>query len=421
MTSTTLPAELQGVLRRMSGALRCRDYRWWFGGQITSASGVMAQGVALSWIVLQETGNALWLSTLVACTWLPMLLLGPMAGAFVDRFARRRLLLGTQSALMAIAATLCVLSSLSELRVPEILGFALLSGVVETVDFPARQVYVVDLVGEEAVASAVGLWEVALNLSRVIGPGIAGALLVTSGAAACFGVNAMAYVAPLAVLLRMTVVGSAQGRANEDDGAAPDSGDTKRPGRGLAREGMRYAFSSPLFRVLLAMSAASGLLFGMGLALPPLVSRALHQGGGGYGAMMAAFGVGGLLGALLAAASPAPGGRRVRVLAMATAASVLATAWSPAMPTALAAMALTGLTSIWFIALASALAQIRCDPAYRGRIMSLWGMAMAGTTPFTGFAVGAVIQCFGARAGFSISGVCLGLAALIGWRALRDG
>ncbi len=158
----------------------------------------------------------------------------------------------------------------------------------------------------------------------------------------------------------------------------------------------------------------------MGIALPPLVSRALHQGGGGYGAMMAAFGVGGLPGALLAAAQPEPTGRRVRWLALATAATVIGIAVSPTMPIALPAMAALGVASIWFIASANTLAQLRCAPDMRGRVMSLWGVAMTGTSPITGFGVAAVVEFVGPREGFSVAGIVLGAAAIAGWRALRE-
>jgi MFS family permease len=136
--------------------------------------------------------------------------------------------------------------------------------------------------------------------------------------------------------------------------------------------------------------------------------------------MMAAFGLGGLPGALLAAAAPEPTGRRVRILALFTAASVLVVAWAPVAAVALVGMALVGMSSIWFIALANTLAQLRCDPGFRGRIMSLWGMAMTGTLPITSFAVAAVIDGAGPRFGFSISGLCVATTTIIGWRALRD-
>jgi MFS family permease len=397
------------VFGRISGALQKRSFRWWFAGQITSTSGLMAQSVAVSWWMLQKTGDAVWLSALTICAWGPTLIINVWAGAIVDRSDRRRLLLATQAALLAVATVLTVLSATGELAVWNVLVATVLSGVATAIDAPARQVYVVDLVGADGVASAVGLWEVALNASRVVGPGLGGALLAgPGGVTACIGVNAASYLIPLIVLLRM----------KSPAGAKPAR--DRRPARGLAREGVRYALHSPVIRALLPMSTASGLIFGMGVALPPLVERALHQGGGGYGAMMAAFGVGGLPGALLAAAQPEPTGRRVRALALATAATVIVIAVAPSMPVALAGMAALGLTSIWFIASANTLAQLRCAPEMRGRVMSLWGVAMTGTAPFTGFAVASVIQYVGPREGFSISGIMLGAAALAGWRALRD-
>lgn len=406
--SQSQPQPQPGVIRRMSGALQRRSFRYWFAGQVTSSSGVMTQAVALSWTVLQVTNSAVWLSALAACSFGPSLLLGPWAGAQVDRHDRRRLLIATQLLLMATAAALFILQLAGDLSLPWILTLSLISGAVGTVDSPARQVYVVDLVGREAVASAVGLWEVALNASRVFGPGLGGLLLATSGAAACFGVNALTYLAPLCVLLKM----APSHRALADRAAIPQ--------KGAARAGLRYALHTPLYRALLPMSAASGLIFSMGVALPPLVSRSLHLGGGGYGAMMAAFGLGGLPGALLAASSPEPTGRRVRVLALFTAISVLTVAFAPVAAVAFAGMVLVGMSSIWFIAVANTLAQLRCDPDYRGRVMSLWGMAMTGTLPVTGFVVGAVIEFAGPRLGFSISGICVAASALAGWRALRD-
>ena len=404
----TSAAPEPGVFRRMSGALQGRAFRWWFAGQVTSSSGTMTQAVALSWTVLQETDSAIWLSAVAACSWGPTLLLSPWAGALVDRSDRRKLLLATQALMMAIATALFVLETAGQLRLPLILGLSLLTGLVATVDSPSRQVYVVDLVGRDAVASAVGLWEVALNASRVVGPGLGGLLLATSGAASCFGVNALTYLAPLIVLVRMT--------------GSPGMAAARARGRqkGAAREGLRYARRVPLYRALLPMAAASGMIFSMGVALPPLASRALHLGGGGYGAMMAAFGVGGLPGALLAASTVRPTGRRVRTLALFTAVSVLTVAWSPNAVFAIAGMVLTGTSSIWFIAVANTLAQLRCDPDFRGRVMSLWGMAMTGSVPITGFLVGAVIQGAGPRLGFSLSAFCVAAAALAGWRVLRD-
>jgi|GEM_PF-4662747 len=213
----------------------------------------MAQGMAVSWWMLQKTGDAVWLSALTLFTWGPTLIGGVWAGAVVGRSDRRRLLIATQSVLMGVAVTLTVLAATGTLAVWNVLAASAVSGATMAVDAPARQVYVVDLVGAEGVASAVGLWEVALNASRVVGPGLGGALLAgPGGATACFGVNAGSYLAPLIVLVRMKA---------RTEGAHASG---RKRVRGAARDGLRYAFRSPVMRALLPMSAASGLIFGMG-------------------------------------------------------------------------------------------------------------------------------------------------------------
>lgn len=419
MTATTIESASapRRAFARMGQALAKRDFRIWFFGQLTSSSGGLAQGVALSWLILQSTGNAVWLTASTACTFGPTLLLGPWAGALVDRHDRRGLLLITQAALLAFGLGFSLLSFLGLLPLWVMLVLTACSGLVNTLDAPARQVFVVDLVGEDSVASAVGLWEVALNASRVLGPGVAGALLALSGPTLCFLVNGLSFLAPLLVLLRLKPV-DAHHAVPEGRQAAHDLAHTRRRQPVRAREGLAYARRSPLIRALLPMSAASGLIFSMGLSLPTLASRALHVGGGGYGALMAAFGIGGLPGALLAASAPVPTPVRVRRLALATCAAILCTAWAPYPALAFVGMAAVGLTSIWFIASANTLAQLRSDPAMRGRVMSLWGMAMTGTLPLTGLVVTSIGQHVGARWGFSVSALALAAAVLAGWRAL---
>jgi MFS family permease len=393
---------------RMGQALRGRDFRIWFIGQLTSASGTLAQGVALSWLVLQSTGNAVWLTALVACNFGPTLLFGPWAGAIVDRSDRRRLLLATQALLLLSGLGFSLLTALGSFHLWVILLLAAFGGAVNTVDAPARQVFVIDLVGEGNVASAVGLWEVALNASRVFGPGAAGVLLATAGPTWCFLLNALTYLAPLYVLRRLKP-------------AKPVHRERRAGQKVRARAGLAYVWHSPLMRVLLPMSAASGLIFSMGLTLPTLASRSLHLGAGGYGALMAAFGIGGLPGALMAASAPVPTPLRVRRLTLATVVAIAVTAWAPDAPLAFVGMAAVGLTSIWFIASANTLAQLRSDDALRGRVMSLWGMAMTGTLPITGLGVTAIAQHISPRIAFSVSGAALLAAVLVGWHALSEG
>ena len=391
------------------GALRIPAYRWWFVSQILSASGAMTQAVAQSWLVLQLTGRAVDLGLLAALAWGPVLLLGAWAGAWVDRLDRRRLLLVTQTLFVLLGLVQAGLTATGVVRVWMVLAVAAATGIVSAFDGPARQVYVLELVGTGRVASAVSLYEVGLNASRVLGPAVGGAMLATVGTTACFLVNAACYLPPLAVIAGFA----------PRPGAAPPPHERR---AGAVREGLRYVWRVPPIRACVLIAAAGGVLFNLGVAVPLLATRVFHLGGGGYGALMAAFGVGAIPGALLAAAGSAwPTGRRVRALTVGAGAAVVLTALAPDAATGFAGIALSGFLSIWLIALANTLVQLRADPALRGRVMGAWTMALPGTIPFTALLNAATAQVLGARAGFALAGVVLLLTAAATWRALDEG
>src|SRR5262249_7622139 len=177
-------------LQQIATSLQIPGYRWWFLSQILSASGTMTQGVAMSWLVLQLTGRGIDLGLLGAATFGPVLVLGAWGGAVVDRVDRRRLLIATQGLFIALGALLAVASAAGAIQVWMLFAGALAGGCILAFDGPARQVYVLELVGSDRAASAVGLYEVVINASRVLGPAVGGILLATVGATACFAVNA---------------------------------------------------------------------------------------------------------------------------------------------------------------------------------------------------------------------------------------
>jgi MFS family permease len=289
-------------LRHAFRSLESPEYRPWFISQLFSASGTMTQGVALSWLVLRLTGNSVDLGLMTSCTFLPMLLVGPWSGTLVDRMDRRRLLIVTQSLLALIAGLTAVLIATGAVRLWMIFVIAAVTGCVSAPDSTARQVYVIDLVGRDGVASAIGLYEVILNTSRVAGPAVGGALLATVGVAACCAVNAASYLQPLYVLIRHRPRYAL---------AVPSGPAGRRAPAGQLRGGLRYAWRNRPIRVSLFLAAASGMLFNLNVPLPLLATRVFHLGGGGFGLMMAVFGLGALPGALLASAGPAvrPAGR----------------------------------------------------------------------------------------------------------------
>jgi MFS family permease len=387
-------------------SLRVPAYRWWFSSQVVSSSGSMTQAVGTSWLVLQLTGHGVDLAYLSAATMLPLLVLAAWGGSLADRFDRRRLLIVTQSIFFGLSALLAVLSVTGHARLWNLLVVSAVTGTVMAVDAPARQVYVVDLVGPERLSSAIGLFEVIINASRVLGPAVGGVLLVVSGPTACFTANALSFLAPLWVLLRYRGPRGHGGRAPREDR------------RGRTREGLAYVWSRPQLRALVLLAAATGVLFNASVLFPLLATRAFGLGGGGFGALLASFGLGALPGAFIAArATGEPSGRLVRTLALGTGISMCTTAYAAGPLVAFATMAVTGFLSIWCIAAANTLAQLRCAPQMRGRVMGIWTMALPGTAPLTSGVAAYIADHLGARAGFAFAAALLALAALTGWRA----
>lgn len=384
-------------------ALAVRPFRWWFLGQVMSASGLMTQMVAVGWLVLRWHGSGVQLGLLSSAGLGPLLFLGLWAGSLVDHHDRRVLLIWTQGLLAAQSLLLYALIVSGSASYWPLVAITLASGVVNALDGPARQVYVLDLVGPERVAGAVSLYEVILNLSRVLGPAVGGALLAISGPAACVLVNAITFAAPLAVLLlhRSTV-----SRTPRDEGATRPS----------ALAGVRYAWAHPLLRACLLLAAASTVLFSPTLFFPLLATRAFHLGGSGYGLLLAMFGVGALPGALLASRQ-APTGTRVRSLAVLTGTAVVVTATAPDLPVLYAGIIATGTCSIWMIASANTLVQLRTAPELRGRVMGAWSVALPGSMPITALIAGAVADALGTRVAYAAAGTIIAGVALLCWRA----
>jgi MFS family permease len=352
----------------------------------------MTQTVAASWLVLRLTGSAVDLALLTALTVGPSLLLGGWRGSLADRHERRRVLLVTQSVFTVVGLTFAACAAAGVASVPVIFVLTGLTGITWAIDSPARQVLVLDLVGPARLASAISLYEVVINLSRIIGPAVGGLLLTLSGPTACFLVNALSYLPALAILSHRLP-------------RQPQPGPHQSPG---VRAGLRYAWSVPAIRGCLVMAACAGVIFSNSVLLPPLAVRVFHLGAGGYSLLLACFGLGALPGALLAAARAATAGMgRVIMLAVATSAALAIVAVAPSPWLACAGMAVVGFTSIWFVASANTLVQLRADPALRGRVMGVWTMAMPGLAPVAALLVGLLVDASGARAGFAAVGLAL--------------
>ena len=374
-------------------ALRVAPYRRWFAAQIFSASGANTQVVAMAWIIVSRTHDGVALALLSFLIFVPVLFAGPWAGRVVDRFARHRILLATQLAYFVLGAILVVAAVGGFDGIPFLYAVALATGIVTAVDAPARQIYVQDLLPRRLIPAAIGLFEVVMNLARVLGPGVAGILLALGGAVPAFVFNAVAYLPAIWAVVR-----------NRD---VPSFAEPAAPGDGRVSvwAGLGWAVRHPDVLVVLLLAMASGLLFNLTVSVPLLADGEFAIGPQGYGMLIAVFGCGALLGAVRAATQhTAPPFGRTLQLAAVTGVLVLASAVAPVWQTFAVGLLLVGGVSIWFVARANAYVQLAAPAGIRGQVMSIWTMSLMGVSPFLGLLAGWTAQVAGPRAAFSLSG-----------------
>ena len=352
-------------------ALRVRNFRLYFLGQVVSVSGTWMQTVALGLLLLSSRlhGNGFDVGAATALQYLPMLLFGTWGGLVADRVNKRHLLFLTQGSAGVLALALALLTGFGNIRMWEVFALAAMLGVANLFTNPARQAFVSEMVGRELLPNAVSLNSVLMNSARVIGPAIGGVLIFTVGFAACFYVNAASYAAVIVALWLM--------RPSE----LHETGRVARA-KGQVREGLRYVWATPsLRRPLLSMAVVGTLAFNFTTTLPLLAEYTFHGGPGTYSAFTAAMGAGAVAGGLLVAHRSRPSVPVLGLIGVGFGAMIALVALAPTEAVALAALVLMGLFSIAFIATANATIQLTAEPSMRGRVMSLYAIAFLGSTP----------------------------------------
>ncbi|HLA66563.1 MAG TPA: MFS transporter [Acidimicrobiia bacterium] len=394
------------VVARIFSSLKVPNYRLYFVGQVVSLSGTWMQGVAQAWLVLDLTGSGTALGLVSSLQFLPVLLFGPLGGVLADRFDKRRLLYGTQTAAAALAATLGVLVATGVVQVWMVYVLATCLGFVYVIDNPTRQTFIHEMVGANDLTNAVSLNSVVVNVARVIGPGLAGTLIVAVGLAPCFFINAASYGAVLVALFLMNPQRLHRG-ANQARG------------RGQLREGLRYVRSTPEVFVPLVMMAIVGTLaYEFQVVLPLLARFTFHGDAGTYGAMSMVMGLGAVVGGLATAAAGRRPATSLAWTAIAFGVIQLITSAAPTLTLTLIALGLLGATSIRFLALGNATLQLAAAPEMRGRVMALWAVAFLGSTPIGGPIVGWIGEHIGPRFALGLGGFATVAAGVLAYRAL---
>jgi MFS family permease len=398
---------LKGVGRVTFAALAIPNYRRYISGQSISLIGTWMQMAAQSWLVLTLTHSSTTLGFIVALQTVPVLLLGPYGGVIADRVDKRRLMVILQSAMGLQALVLGLLTVTGMVQLWEIGVLAALLGLNNAFENPARQSFMLEMVGPESLRNAVSLNSVLVNVARVIGPAVAGVLIATVGEGVCFLVNAASFIAVVASLATL-----------DRSAITPSTPTPREPGQ--LREGLRYVKSTPELGVPLLMMALAGCLaYEFQVTLPVMASKGLHAGATGFGFMTSAMGVGAVVGGLVVATKGKTGLPPLVLAATAFGVVLLFAGLAPSLPVELFALALAGGASISFMSTGNSTLQLGAAPGMRGRVMSLWFVAFQGSTPIGGPIIGWVMAEFGARAGLGVGGVTCLLVALLGFIAMR--
>lgn len=405
-----MPSASLDRFRSSFRALRHRNYRLYWGGQLVSLIGTWMQSVAQGWLMHRLTSSALMLGLLGFSQFLPVLLLALWAGVIVDSMDKRRLLLVTQSAFLVQAALLATLMTTGIVQPWMLLALAFVFGTINALDLPARQSFVVELAGKEDLSNAIALNSTAFNTARVVGPAIAGVLLATVGEGGCFWLNALSYLAVIASIWRMDLPERAGARFV--------------PRRALETmlEGIRYARSvSPLRNLLLLLGFTAGLGFQYMILLPVYAREILHSGAKGYGLLVSAFGLGSLLSAVsMTRKLDRWALRRNLLIGLLSAAVGMGTfAWSRAFPLSLAMGFVAGFGLILYVATTNTLIQITTEDRFRGRVMSLYTLMFVGTAPIGALVSGSIAQRFTAPVATTFSALVLLGGAFWMFRRLR--
>jgi len=382
-------------------ALAIPNYRRYLRGQSVSLMGTWMQMTAQAWLVLTLSNSASALGVIVALQTLPVLILGPYGGVIADRVNKLRLMISLQTAMGVQALILGILTVTGEVRLWQVGVLAALLGLNNAFENPARQSFMLEMVGRDSLRTAVSLNSTMVNLARVVGPAIGGVLIATTGVGVCFLINAASFIVVVWTLVSL------------DRSAITPSTPLAR-GKGQLREGLRYVASTPELGIPLLMMALAGVFaFEFQVTLPVFAKQALDQGSEGFGLMTAAMGVGAVGGGLLVAARGKTGLRPLTIAAAAFGVVLLLASMAPTLPLALGALVLVGWGSVTFMAIGNTTLQLAAAPEMRGRVMSLWFVAFQGSTPIGGPLLGWAMGWAGARVGLGVGGVaCLVVAGI---------
>ncbi|TME64681.1 MAG: MFS transporter [Chloroflexi bacterium] len=413
---TSLPEQQQvkGLLRAFL-ALRHRNFRLFWFGQMISLMGTWMQTIGQAWLVLQLTHSAWLLGIVGALQFLPVMLLSLFGGVLADRLPKRTVLLFTQSFAMLQAAVLWTLVATGEVRLWHVLVLATLLGLTNAIDMPTRQAFVVEMVGREDLPNAIALNSSLFNLARIVGPGIGGLIIAWAGVAPLFLLNAISFI-PVIIGLALIDLRGLYGRKEHIVGGKGAS-DPRQSTMQSLREGLAYVVNTPsIFLIITVIGIVSLFGINFNVVLPLFATNVLNVGAEGFGFISSAFGLGSLLSALwLAWSNRKPSIQYLLVSAIVFCVVTALFAVSHIYAVSLVLIAMVGFAMIAFSATANTTVQTVAPDHLRGRVMSVYMLVFAGSIPFGNLLTGGLAHLYGVQVALLIGvGISL-VAAVTGW------
>ena len=404
--------QVNGLLRTFI-ALRHRNFRLFWFGQLISLIGTWMQSIGQAWLVLQLTHSAWLLGVVGALQFLPVMLLSLFGGVLADRFPKRRVLVFTQSFAMLQAAVLWILVASGSIQVWEVLVLASLLGFTNSFDMPTRQAFVVEMVGREDLPNAVALNSSIFNMARVIGPGLGGLIIAFVGIAPLFFLNAISFV-PVIIGLALIRMSELHAIAKPSDMSDVKS---KQGTLQSLREGLEYVVHTPSVLLIIAVIGIISL-FGINfnVILPLFATDVLNSGAAGFGFLSAAFGLGALFSALwLAWGNRKPSVKYVLVAALIFSVLEILFALTHFYLLSLVLIAAVGFAMIAFSANSNTALQTVSPDHLRGRVMSVYMVVFAGSVPFGNLFTGGLAHVYGASIALLVGGCLSLITAIVGW------
>lgn len=384
-------------------ALKHKNFRYYWIGMCVSTTGTWMQNIAQPWLAYKLTNSPFLLSLITALQFMPVLLFSLFAGVIIDKIPKKKILIFTQSASLLITLVLAILVLSGHIKYWHILVAATALGFVNTLDMPARQSFVVELVGKEDLMNGIALNSMMFNLSRIIGPAIAGIVMGYAGIATCFFANSLSFGAVLISLffIKPMIMKKAL-KAEKDE---------KNENIFLnILEGLKYILRHDiLFATLLVMAVVGTFAPNFSVLVPVFSTRILHQNEAGFGFLMSFMGVGSFIGAMLIATLSKSGPKKfiLYIVPVIVGAFLIIVGYTNIYFLTAVTLALTGFFFVMFSSSANSAMQLNSSNEYLGRVMSVYSLVFAGSTPLGSLYAGAITDRFNARIGFAACGAII--------------